>query len=69
MSNGCALMALTIKKGTEQKFNHMTAKLIECNVNNKYNFSSAVESVPDCKRTERDKREIKKRKKTAFVLN
>ena len=47
----------------------MTAKLIKCNINNKYGPSSAIKSAPDCERTEKDKREIKKRKKTAFMLN
>ena len=47
----------------------MTAKLIKCNINNEYDPSSAVESTSNCKRTEKDKREIKKRKKTAFILN
>ena len=69
MSNDCALTALTTKKETEQKFNHMTAKLIKCNVDNEYSSSSAVKSTPNCKRTEKDKREVKKREKTAFMLN
>ena len=47
----------------------MTVKLIECNVNNKYDSSSAVKSALNYKRTEKDKREVKKREKTAFVLN
>ena len=47
----------------------MTAKLIECNINNEYDSSPAVESTLNYKRTERDKREVKKREKTAFVLN
>ena len=47
----------------------MTAKLIECNINNEYSFFSAVESMPDCKRTEKDKKKIKKREETAFILN
>ena len=66
MSNDCALV---IKKKTKQRFNHITAKLIKYNVNNKYGSSSAVKSAPDCKRTEKDKRKIKKREKTAFMLN
>ena len=66
MSNGCALAT---EKRTEQGFNYMTAKLIKCNINNKYNSSSAVESAPNYKRTEKDKREVKKREKTAFILN
>ena len=57
------------EKETEQRFNHMTAKLIKYNVDNEYNSLSAVKSASNCKRTERDKREIKKRKKTAFILN
>ena len=47
----------------------MTAKLIKCNVNNEYGSSSTVESAPDYIRTKKDKREIKKRKETAFMLN
>ena len=47
----------------------MTVKLIKCNVNNKYSPSSAVKSAPNYMRTEKDKREIKKRKKTAFILD
>ena len=47
----------------------MTAKLIKYNINNEYSPSSAVESAPNCKRIEKDKREIKKRKKTAFMLD
>ena len=66
MSNDCVLV---IKKETEQRFNHITAKLIKCNIDNKYGSSSAVGSALDYKRTEKDKREIKKRKKIAFVLD
>ena len=66
MSNDYALM---IKKEMKQRFNHITVKLIKCNIKNEYSSSSAVESAPDCKRTEKDKREVKKRKKTAFLLN
>ena len=66
MSNGCTLIT---EKKIEQRFNYITVKLIKCNVNNKYSPSSAVESAPDCKRTEKDKREIKKREETAFILN
>ena len=66
MSNSCALAT---KKKIKQGFNYMTVKLIKCNVNNKYGSSSAVESAPDCKRTEKDKRKVKKRKKTAFILD
>ena len=69
MSNNCALAVLIIKKRTEQRFNYITAKLIECNINNEYGSSSAVESALNCKRTEKDKREVKKREETAFVLN
>ena len=47
----------------------MTAKLIKCNVNNEYGPSSAVESAFDCERIEKDKRKIKKREETAFVLS
>ena len=47
----------------------MTAKLIKYNVNNEYGPSSTVKSTPNCMRTEKDKREVKKRKKTAFILN
>ena len=66
MSNDCIL---TIKRRTEQRFNYMTAKLIKCNVNNEYGSSSAVKSAPNCKRTEKDKREAKKKEETAFILN
>ena len=66
MSNSCALM---IKKKTEQRFNYITAKLIKYNINNEYDSSSAVKSASDYKRTEKDKRETKKREKTAFILN
>ena len=69
MSNSCALAALTIKKKTKQEFNYMTAKLIKCNINNKYDSSSAVESAPNYKKTEKDKREVKKREETAFILD
>ena len=55
-SNSCALMT---EKGMKQKFNHMTAKLIKCNVNNKYDSSSAVKRALKCKRTEKNKREAK----------
>ena len=47
----------------------MTAKLIECNINNEYGPSPDVESAPDYKRIEEDKRETKRRKKIAFILN
>ena len=53
----------------KQGFNYMTAKLTKCNINNEHNPSSTVRRAPDCKRTEKDKREAKKRKKTAFMLN
>ena len=56
MSNGCALV---IKKGIKQEFNYMTVKLIKCNVNNEYSPSSAVKRVLKCKRTEKNKREVK----------
>ena len=66
MSNDCIL---TTEKRMKQRFNYMTAKLIKCNANNKYNSSSATERVLNCKKIEEDKREIKKRKKIAFILN
>ena len=66
MSNGCAL---AIKKGMEQRFNHTTAKLIECNIENEYGPSSTAGSMLNCERTEEDKRKVKKRKKIAFLLN
>ena len=69
MSNDCALAALVIKKEMKQRFNYVTAKLIKCNVNNEYSSSSAVKSMPDYKRTEKDKRKIKKREKIAFILD
>ena len=69
MSNGCVLTALTIKKGMKQRFNYMTVKLIKCNINNEYSPSFAVRSTSDCMRTEKDKRKVKKRKKTAFMLD
>ena len=69
MSNSCALAALAIKKKIRQEFNYMTVKLIKCNIDNEYGSFSAVERAPNCKKTEEDKREIKKREKTAFVLN
>ena len=53
----------------KQGFNYMTVKLIKCNVNNEYSPSSAVKSTPDCMRTEKDKRKVKKREETAFILN
>ena len=56
MSNGCALAT---EKGMKQGFNHITAKLIKCNVNNKYNSFSAVKRAPKCKRTEKNKRKTK----------
>ena len=65
-SNGCAL---TIKKGMKQRFNHITAKLIKCNVDNEYDSSSAVKRAPECKRIEKNKREAKQQKRTAFILN
>ena len=66
MSNRCILMT---EKETEQRFNYITVKLIKYNINNKYDSSSAVESMLNYKRTEEDKIEIKKREKTAFILN
>ena len=62
-------MALATEKEMKQRFNYMTVKLIECNVNNEYDSFSAVESMLNCVRTGKDKREIKKRKKTAFILD
>ena len=53
----------------KQGFNYMTVKLIKYNINNEYGSSSAVKSVPDYMRTEKDKRKIKKRKKIAFMLD
>ena len=66
MSNDCALVT---EKEIKQRFNYITAKLIKCNVNNEYSSSSAVERAPECKRTEKNKREVKQQKKTAFMLN
>ena len=47
----------------------MTAKLIKYNVNNEYDSSSAVKKAPKYKRAEKNKREIKQQKETAFILN
>ena len=47
----------------------MTAKLIECNVNNEHGSFSAEERAPECERTEKDKREVKQWEETAFVLD
>ena len=47
----------------------MTVKLIKCNVNNEYSSFSAVRSALNYERTEKNKRETKKRKKTAFILD
>ena len=47
----------------------MTAKLIKCNINNKHGPFSAEERVPECKRTEKNKREAKQQKETAFILD
>ena len=47
----------------------MTVKPIKCNVDNEYDSFSAVKRAFNCERTEEDKREIKKRKKTAFMLD
>ena len=66
MSNSCILMT---EKEIEQKFNHMTTKLMKCNVKNEYGPSSDVKSAPNCKKTEEDKRKTKRREKTAFMLN
>ena len=63
------MAALMIEKRIKQRFNYMTAKLIKCNINNEYGPSSAVESMLDYKRTEKDKRKVKKRKETALMLN
>ena len=68
-SNDCALAALTTEKGMKQRFNYMIVKLIKYNINNEYDSFSAVESTSDYVRTEKDKRETKKRKKTAFILS
>ena len=57
------------KKRTKQRFNYITAKLIKYNIDNEYDSSSAVKSTSDYIRTEKDKREVKKRKKTAFMLD
>ena len=43
----------------KQRFNHITVKLIKCNVNNEYGPSFAVKRALKCKRTEKNKREIK----------
>ena len=59
MSNGCILVILTNKRGMKQRFNYMTEKTVKYNINNEYNSSSAVEKVPECKKTKEDKREIK----------
>ena len=56
ISNGCPLAT---EKRIKQGFNHMTAKLIKCNVNNKYSSSSAVKRAPECKRTEKNKKKTK----------
>ena len=37
----------------------MTAKLIKCNINNRYDSSSAVERASECKRAEKNKRKTK----------
>ena len=66
MSNSCALAT---EKGMKQRFNHITAKLIKYNINNKHGPSSAEERALKCERTEKNKREVKQQKKTAFVLN
>ena len=43
----------------KQKFNHITAKLIKCNVDNEYDSFPAEERAFKCKRTEKNKREAK----------
>ena len=57
------------EKGTEQRFNHITVKLIECNVDNEYSPFPAVKRAPECERTEKNQRKIKQQKKIAFVLD
>ena len=69
MSNDCILMILMTEKEIKQRFNYMTAKLIKCNVNNKYDSFSAVKRAPKCKRTEKNKRKTKQQKKIAFILD
>ena len=69
MFNDCVLVILTIEKRIEQKFNYITVKLIKCNVDNEYDFSSAIKSAPNYIRIEKDKRKAKKRKKITFILN
>ena len=61
-------MVLMTEIEIKQRFNYMTAKLIKCIVNNKYNYFSAAERALNYKKTEEDKREIKKREKIAFIL-
>ena len=53
----------------KQRFNYMTAKLIKYNVDNEYDSFSAVKRALKCKRIEKNKREAKQQKKTAFILN
>ena len=62
-------MILTTEKRIKQGFNYTTAKLIDYNINNKYSSFLAAERAPNYKQTEKDKREAKKREKTAFILN
>ena len=69
MSNDCILVILITEKKIKQRFNYITVKLIKCNINNKYSSSSAVKSISNYKRTEKDKRKIKKKKKITFILN
>ena len=62
-------MILATEKRTKQRFNYMTAKSIKCNIDNEYDSFLTVKSVLNYKRTEKNKREVKKRKETAFILN
>ena len=62
-------MTLMTEKEMKQRFNYITAKSIKCNINNEYDPFSAVKRVLNCKKTEEDKRKIKKREETAFMLN
>ena len=69
MSNGCVLTILMNERGMKQRFNHITEKAVKCNINNEYDSSSAVKRALNCERTEEDKREVKKREETAFILD
>ena len=53
----------------KQRFNYITVNLINYNVNIEYSSSSAAERVLNCEKIEEDKRETKKRKKVAFMLD